>query len=65
MDAKKIIISKKSNLKGDDGHRTFSVRIKEDTVGKLDEIAEKTNRSRNALINVFLEFSVANCIIEE
>ena len=65
MDDKKIVIRKKPDLKGDDGYRTFSVRIKEDTVRQLDEIAEKTNRYRNELINVFLEFAVSNCIVEE
>ena len=61
----KVVIRKKSNLKGDDGYRTFSVRIKEDTVKQLDEMAEKTNRYRNELINVLLEFALSNCVIEE
>lgn len=65
MSNKKIVVSKKSSLKGDDGYKTFSVRIKEDTVAQLDEIAKKTNRYRNELINIFLEFAVANCEIED
>ena len=65
MNGKKIIISKKSGLKGEDGYKTFSVRIKDDTVKQLDEIAQKTNRYRNELINVFLEFALESCIIEE
>ena len=32
----KLIINKKS-LKGEDGYKTFSVRIKEETVIKLNE----------------------------
>ena len=47
MADKKIIIRKKSNLKGDDGYRTFSIRIKEDTVKQLDEIAEKSFSSQH------------------
>ena len=62
---KKIIISKKSSLKGEDGYKTFSIRIKETTVDQLDEIAKKSNRYRNELINIFLEFAVANCEIED
>ncbi|MDE5772536.1 MAG: ribbon-helix-helix domain-containing protein, partial [Ruminococcus sp.] len=50
--AKKLQITKKSNLKGDDGYKTFSVRVKEETVEKLEEISQKTNRSRNELINL-------------
>jgi len=65
MDDKKIVIRKKSILKGDDGYKIFSIRIKEDTVKQMDEIVAKTNRSRNELINIFLEFAVSNCIIEE
>ena len=44
-DNNKVVIRKKSNLKGGDGYRTFSVRIKEDTVKQLDEMAEQTNRA--------------------
>ena len=65
MNDKKIIISKRSNLKGEDGYKTFSIRIKDDTVKQLDEIAVKTNRYRNELINILLEFAVANCEIED
>ena len=32
---------KKERPKGDDGYRTFSVRVKNETVGKLDAIAKK------------------------
>ncbi len=44
---KKLQIMKKPNHKGDDGYKTFSVRIKDETVAKLEDIALKTNRSRN------------------
>ena len=63
--AKKLQITKKSNLKGDDGYKTFSVRIKEETVQQLEEISQQTNRSRNELINIMLEFGIENCEIKE
>ncbi|MDE5770644.1 MAG: ribbon-helix-helix domain-containing protein [Ruminococcus sp.] len=63
--ARKLQITKKSNLKGDDGYKTFSVRIKEETVEKLEEISQQTNRSRNELINIMLEFGIENCEIKE
>ncbi|MEE3415834.1 MAG: BfmA/BtgA family mobilization protein [Prevotella sp.] len=63
--AKKLQITKKSNLKGDDGYKTFSVRIKEETVQRLEEISQQTNRSRNELINIMLEFGIENCEIKE
>lgn len=55
--AKKLTITR---LKGEDGHKVFSIRVKEETVKKLDEIAVATNRSRNELINIMLEFGIEN-----
>lgn len=61
----KLKISKRSNIKGDDGYKVFSVRIKEDVVEKLDEISQQTNRSRNELINIMLEYGIGNCEITD
>lgn len=55
----KLIINKKK-LKGEDGYKTFSVRIKEDTVIKLNKLSEETNRSRNELINILLDYAIDN-----
>ena len=63
--AKKLQISKRSNVKGEDGYKVFSVRIKDETVEKLERIAQETNRSRNELINLMLEFSIENCEITD
>ena len=51
--------------KGEDGYKTFSIRIKDDTVKSLDEIAQKTGRSRNELIGLFLEFAIDRCEIKD
>ncbi len=56
----KLIISKKS-LKGEDGYKTFSIRIKDETVADLDTLAKKTNRSRNEIINILLDYALNNC----
>ena len=45
----KLIITKKG-VKGEDGYKVFSIRIKDDLVEKLDRLAQQTNRSRNDLI---------------
>ena len=50
----KLVIQKKP-LKGDDGYKTFSIRIKEETVARLDDLSSKTNRSRNELIHILLD----------
>ena len=56
----KLIISKK-NLKGEDGYKTFSVRVKQKTVDEIDKLSEKNCRSRNELINILLDYAVKNC----
>lgn len=50
-----IRISKKSTHRGEDGHKVVSVRMKDETMFRLDELAAQTNRSRNELINMLLE----------
>ena len=59
----KLIITKRR--KGEDGHKTFSIRIKDETVARLDDIAAKTNRSRNDLINMLLDFAMDYCEIHD
>lgn len=60
MEDKKLIIKRKP-LKGEDGYKTFSVRIKDETVAELDELSSATNRSRNELINMLIDFALKNC----
>ncbi len=55
----KLIINKKS-LKGEDGYKVFSIRIKDETVAKLDKLSDETNRSRNELINILLDYAIEN-----
>lgn len=61
--SEKLIISKKA-LKGEDGYKTFSIRIKEETVAGLDALSQSTNRSRNELINTLLDYALQNCEIK-
>lgn len=57
---KKLVIRKK----GEDGTKTFSVRLKEETIRRIDELSVKTERSRNELINMLLEYGLDNCETE-
>ena len=59
-----IIIRKKSGLRSEDGYKTFSVRLREETVAALEALAEKSNRSRNEIINIVLEQALDNGNIE-
>ncbi len=61
----KLTITKKDKIKGEDGYKVFSVRLKEEIVNNLDNISSKTNRSRNELINTLLEYAIANCEIAD
>ncbi|MCI9408635.1 MAG: ribbon-helix-helix protein, CopG family [Oscillospiraceae bacterium] len=63
--AEKLQISKRSAIKGDDGYKTFSIRIKDETVERLDKIADETNRSRNDIIGLMLDFGINNCEITD
>lgn len=46
--------------RGDDGYKVISVRIKEGTLDKIEELVKQSNRSRNEIINILLENSVDN-----
>ena len=52
----KLLITKK--LRGDDGYRVFSVRLKTDTLERINELADSTGRTRNELIGLLLDFAL-------
>ena len=58
------LIVKAKPPKGEDGYKVFSIRIKEETVNKIDAISARTGRSRNELIGTFLEYAVERCQVE-
>lgn len=62
---KKIRITKKIPKSGDDGHKIVSVRMREETLEKLENLANQTNRSRNELINLLLEEAIELVQIDE
>lgn len=51
--------------KGVDGYKTFSIRIKESTVEKIDKFSFETGHSRNELISILLEYAIEHCKIEK
>ena len=60
MTNQKLVIRKK----GEDGMKTFSIRIKQETIDRIDELAQKTDRSRNELIGMLLDFGLEHCETE-
>ena len=63
--AEDIRIKKKSARRGDDGHNAVSVRLRDELIERLDALAEAANRSRNEIINLFLESAVDFVKIED
>lgn len=58
MDGKIKLIAKR--LKGEDGYKTFSLRINESLVYELDCISQQTGISRNSIISTFIRFGLKN-----
>ena len=54
----KLLITKK--LRGDDGYRVFSIRIRSEILDKINDLSDDTGRTRNELIAMLLEFALAN-----
>ena len=63
--SKEIKITKKVKKRGDDGQKVVSVRMPEELIERLEELATDTNRSRNELINILLESAVDLVRIED
>ena len=53
------------HLRGEDGYRTFSIRVKDEIVEEIEIISEKTGRSRNELISILLKYALERCEIDE
>jgi len=63
--AEEITIKKKLERRGDDGHKVVSVRMRDELIARLDDLAVKSNRSRNEIINLLLESAVDIVKIQE
>ena len=62
--ARKALIVTVKRPKGEDGYRTFSVRLREAVVNQMDSISRETGRSRNELVGLFLEYALENYTLE-
>lgn len=56
---------KKKKLRGEDGMKSFNIRIPAELCDKLDRVAENANMSRNELIKILLEKAVDSVEIED
>lgn len=55
--SEELIIEPK-DLKGEDGYKNISIRVRKADLEKLDDLSNETNRSRNALINAFIKYGI-------
>lgn len=49
---------KKKELRGEDGYKIVSVRMRDSLIAKLDAVSEESNRSRNEVINILLDNAI-------
>ncbi len=61
---KKELVIEQKPPKGEDGHRVFSIRIKEELCSRLENLSLQTGRSRNELIGMLLDFALDNCTVK-
>lgn len=59
------LIIKPKKYRGNDGYKTFSIRIKEELVENIDSISARTGHSRNELIGIFLNYAITHCKVED
>lgn len=57
----KLLITKKKSK----SNKTFTIRIKEDIILKIQDISARTGYSQNELIEIFLGYALERCIVEE
>lgn len=55
----------KKKLKGEDGHKTFSVRVPDELYNDLNDFVNKTELSRNEVITIFLKEALSIAVIED
>lgn len=61
-----IKITKKiPRRRGEDGHKVVSVRMKDETIARLDALSAQTDRSRNELINMLLDAALDHVTVSE
>ena len=60
----KLVITKK-NPRGVDGYKIFSIRIRDDTLDRINALSDRTGRTRNELIGMLLEYALENSVVSE
>lgn len=53
-------ISKRNRANSKNGYKMFNAKVKDSTIDALNMISKETNRSRNEIVNMILDFGIAN-----
>lgn len=54
----------KKKLRGEDGYKTFSIRIPDELYDELNDLTSKTELSRNEIITILLKEAIDMAVIE-
>ncbi|MFQ8599468.1 MAG: hypothetical protein ACLSAP_01985 [Oscillospiraceae bacterium] len=46
-------------------HRNITIRLQVETCEMVDRIGEQTGRSRNEIVNLFIEYGLRHCVIQD
>ena len=63
--ADRKLVLKSKRLRGEDGSKVISVRMREGLITRLDNVVDQTGRSRNELFSILIEYALDNCVIKD
>ena len=64
MKAENLIVHPKKP-QGEDGHRVFSVRLREKTVAGIEAVYVQSDCSRNSIINMMPDYALTHCEVAD
>lgn len=63
MEEKKLVLSAKK-FKAD-STTIISARVPTELIKKIEDLAKRTNRNRNEMVQILLSYAVDNAVVEE
>ena len=63
--ADRKLVLKSKRLRGEDGSKVISIRMREGLITRLDNVVDQTGRSRNELFSILIEYALDNCVIKD
>lgn len=63
MEEKKLVLSTKK-FKAD-STTIISARVPTELIKKIEDLAKRTNRNRNEMVQILLSYAVDNAVVEE